>query len=175
MSTSIIGFGQSTPATTFSLSQVEGAQTPSGGPQPPPVTLSAIFADSRVSTDTYTQSQAASALLASTVSPASTPPVAAAASTTAISTQTVTAQAQNPATTVVQNATSDTNYVQQFEQAEAPPPYTLATAAPNPVRDNNRQLTPVEFTPFQTRQFSDLLKSIRSITSAVLPNFAYSV
>jgi hypothetical protein len=144
--------------------------------------LPAILADSHLSTDTYTQSQAASALLASTVTPAASQPVTAvpaatpAVSAPAVSAQTNTTQAQNPSTAVVaQDAASDTNYVQQFEQAEAPPPYTLATAVPNPVRDNSRQLAPVEFTPFQTRQFSDLLKSIRSITSAVLPNFSYSV
>ncbi|MFN2528681.1 MAG: hypothetical protein ABR584_08180 [Candidatus Baltobacteraceae bacterium] len=95
------------------------------------------MADSKLSADTYTQSQAVTVLLASTT-------------------------------------TSDTDYVQQFEQSQAPPPYTLASAAPNPARDNSRALAPSEYSAFQIRQFSDLVKTIHRVTSAVLPNFSFS-
>jgi len=122
------------------LSQVEGAQLPPGGPQPPPASISAAIANSKLSTDTYTQSQAVSAQTG----------------------------------VVAQNTTNDTNYVLQFEQSEAPPPYTLASAAPHPARDNSRALAPAQFSTFQIRQFSDLVKTIRSITSSVLPNFSFS-
>ena len=186
MSTSIIGFGQSTPATNFSVSQVEGAQLPPGGPQPPPASLPAAVSDSRIATDTYSQSQAAAALLASsapqssqtqtnTNAPAAAPSATPAVSTDQAASVVTTTQAQNPSTAVVaQNTTSNANDLQEFEQSEAPPPYTLATAVPNPDKENSRALVPAEFSPFQIRQFSDLVKTLRSITSAVLPNFSYS-
>ena len=78
------------------------------------------------------------------------------------------------ATPAASDAAQAANAVQAFEQAEAPPPYTLQDFQPNPNRENARSIAHSGFTAFQGRQFADLLKTLRSITSAVLPNFSYS-
>lgn len=64
--------------------------------------------------------------------------------------------------------------VQEFLQNQAPPPYTLSNAMPNPDKMNSKPLYAPPLTAFQVRQFGDLLKTVRSITAAVLPNFSYS-
>ena len=64
--------------------------------------------------------------------------------------------------------------VQEFEQSQAPPPYTLSNALPQPDKINSKPLYAPPLTAFQVRQFDDLLKTMRSITSSVLPNFSYS-
>ncbi|MDP9018175.1 MAG: hypothetical protein M3N19_07630 [Candidatus Eremiobacteraeota bacterium] len=172
-------------ATALSQSLVFGAQLPAGGPQPPPTTVQAAIADSHLQTDSFTLSKAASILLSSVAAPASvaaaqpspagSTPGNAAVSASAAAPATQASQAQNPATAVVaQDTTSNTNVLEQFEQDQGPPPYTLHSAEPNPNRENARQLQPASFSPFQIRQFSDLLRTLRSVTSAVLPNFSFS-
>lgn len=64
--------------------------------------------------------------------------------------------------------------VQEFEQSQAPPPYTLSNAIPQPNKINSKPLYAPPLTAFQVRQFDDLLKTVRSITNSVLPNFSYS-
>jgi hypothetical protein len=64
--------------------------------------------------------------------------------------------------------------VQEFEQSQAPPPYTLSNAMPDPNKINSKPLYAPPLTAFQVRQFDDLLKTVRSITASVLPNFSYS-
>ena len=188
MSTAIQGFGQQLPpATNYSQSLSFDGQEPPGGPKPPPDTVQSAFNDSRVAAATFTPSEAASVLLSAL--PAATPaadaakpppqvappPSATAPAGTPLQSQTVTTQAQNPQLSVVAQQKSEaTNPVKQFEKSQGPPPFTLRTANPNPNKINQKPLYAHALTPFQVRQFSDLIKSLRSITSAVLPNFSYS-
>lgn len=76
------------------------------------------------------------------------------------------------AATILSSQTPDA--VQEFEQNQAPPPYTLSNAIPQPNKINSKPLYAPPLTAFQVRQFDDLLKTVRSITNSVLPNFSYS-
>lgn len=65
--------------------------------------------------------------------------------------------------------------IADFEQSQAPPPFTLQDFQPNPARDNARSLAaPPSVPTFQIRQFSNLIKTLSSITSAAFPTFSYS-
>lgn len=186
MSTAIQGFGQQLPpATNYSQSLSFDGQEPPGGPKPPPDSVQSAFNDSRVAAATFTPSEAASVLLSALPAPAQqdsnkpstatevTPATAPAG--TPLQSQEVTTQAKNPQLSVVaQQKTEDTSPVKQFEKSQEPPPFTLSNALPDPNKINDKPLYAQAPTPFQVRQFSDLLKTLRSITSAVLPNFSYS-
>ena len=184
MSTAIQGFGQQLPpATSYSQSLSFDGQEPPGGPKPPPDTVQSVFDDSHLPAATFTPSEAASVLLSTLPAPPQSqdaakapPPVAATpAAGTPLQSQAVTTQAQNPELSVVaQQKTEAANPVKQFQESQEPPPFTLSNALPDPNRINRKDLTVQTPTPFQVRQFSDLLKTLRSITSAVLPNFSYS-
>jgi len=187
MSTAIQGFGQQLPpATNYSQSLSFDGQEPPGGPKPPPDTLQSAFNDSRIAAATFTPSEAASVLLSTL--PAAPPaqdvskpsaPLASESATppagTPLQSQAATTQAQNPQLSVVAQQKSEAaNPVKQFEKSQEPPPFTLSNALPDPNKINQKSLYARTPTPFQVRQFSDLLKTLRSITSAVLPNFSYS-
>ena len=175
MSTAIHGFGQQVPpVTSYTQSLSLDAQEPAGGPKPPPSTVHAAFSDSRLATDTFTPSQAASVLLspvAATATANAATPVSQAATA---SIQTTATQAQNPVSAVVAQIKVEQTPVQQFQLSQGPPPFTLRTALKSPNSINRQPLYAQPLTPFQIRQFSDLLKTLKSVTSSVLPQFSYS-
>lgn len=187
MSTAIHGFGQQVPpATSYTQSLSIDAQEPAGGPKPPPATVHAAFSDSRLATDTFTPSQAASVLLSNLAAApppnaASKPPVtasvqAATPTSQAATTpgQTTTTQAQNPVSAVVAQINVEQTPVKQFQLAQGPPPFTLRTALKSPNSINRQPLYAQPLSPFQIRQFSDLIKTLKSVTTSVLPQFSYS-
>ena len=111
--------------------------------------------------DSYSPSAAATALLASTATPAN-----------ATRTGRAAAAEESLPDTDEQTNPSDLA-VQEFEQGQAPPPYTLRDFRPNPGRDNARLLTPSP-SAFQARQFSAFFKTLQSLSSPARANFSFS-
>ena len=190
----ISGFGGSVAAvnTTYSQTLSIDAQIPANAPLPIPTTPQAAFAQSSVSQDTFTASQAAQALLASTAvttapatSPATTNQTATSTDTTAIQSNAAAqqnaaapSQAQTPAIAVTaQNTVSQPpaisqSAVQEFDADQAPPPYTISTVTSADQRATNSIVKPLN--SYQVKQFSSFLATLRSITSSVLPQFSFS-
>ena len=189
----ISGFGGSVAAvnTPYSQTLAIDAQIPANAPLPIPTTPQAAFAQSTVSQDTFTASQAAQALLASTAvtsaaanAPAAANPPAQPANTpvqsNAAAQQNAAAptQAQTPAVavtaqnTISQPAAISQYAVQEFDADQAPPPYTISSVTNADQRATNSIVQPLN--TYQVKQFSSFLATLRSITSSVLPQFSFS-